>query len=129
MCTLLTEGEREALQGQVSLFQCDAPRPKRRKLSTKAAPPVENPEESAPAAPAELNPEQTAAARSPERTVAVVAGPGAGKTKTLVSRILWLLEQGERPSEIAAVTITNKAAGELRERLEAALGTSAPCGG
>ncbi|HJB56775.1 MAG TPA: UvrD-helicase domain-containing protein [Candidatus Flavonifractor intestinipullorum] len=122
VCTLLTEGEREALQGQVSLFQCDAPRPKRRKLSTKAAPPVENPEETAPAAPAELNPEQTAAARSPERTVAVIAGPGAGKTKTLVSRILWLLEQGERPSEIAAVTFTNKAAGELRERLEAALG-------
>ena len=122
-CTLLTQGEREDLQGQVSLFQCDAPRPRRRERSTKPAPAVEKPaEEPERTARPELNPEQFAAAQAEERTVAVVAGPGTGKTKTLISRILWLLERGERPSEIAAVTFTNKAAGELRERLEAALG-------
>ena len=69
-----------------------------------------------------LNPEQLAAATAMEPAVAVVAGPGTGKTKTLISRIAWLLEQGVKPSEITAVTFTNKAAGEMRERLEGYLG-------
>ncbi len=55
---------------------------------------------------------------------AVVAGPGTGKTKTLVSRILFLIqEQGVKPSEITAVTFTNQAAREMKERLEEELGT------
>lgn len=51
--------------------------------------------------------------------VSVKAGPGTGKTGTLTARILHLLkERGVKPSEITAVTFTNKAAAELRQRLE-----------
>ena len=120
-CTLLTPQEWEAFQGQVSLFQCDAPKQKRR---AESLPRAAQPEENTPAVSSapELDPYQRQAVEATDRSVAVIAGPGAGKTKTLVSRILHLLEQGERPSEIAAVTFTHKAAGELRERLEQALG-------
>ena len=66
-----------------------------------------------------LNPEQQEAVSAPERAVVVSAGPGTGKTKTLVSRIAYLVRKcGVRPSQITAVTFTNKAAGEMRERLE-----------
>ncbi len=70
-----------------------------------------------------LNREQMEAVTAPERTVAVVAGPGTGKTKTLVSKIAYLIERlGAKPQEITAVTFTNKAAGEMRARLEQRLG-------
>ena len=53
--------------------------------------------------------------------MAVVAGPGTGKTKTLVARIAWLVEeQGVRPGEITAVTFTNQAAAEMRAAAGAA---------
>ena len=66
-----------------------------------------------------LNPEQQEAVCASERAVAVSAGPGTGKTRTLVSRIIYLVEKrGVRPSQITAVTFTNKAAGEMRGRLE-----------
>ena len=58
-----------------------------------------------------------------EQAVAVVAGPGTGKTKTLVARIAYLVEQqGVKPGEITAVTFTNQAAAEMRQRLEQRLG-------
>ena len=70
-----------------------------------------------------LNEEQHMAVTAPDKTVAVIAGPGTGKTKTLVSKIAYLIERlGVKPSEITAVTFTNKAAGEMRERLEKRLG-------
>lgn len=66
-----------------------------------------------------LNEAQREAAVIPACAVAVTAGPGTGKTGTLTARILYLLnERGVKPSEITAVTFTNKAAAELRERLE-----------
>ena len=65
-----------------------------------------------------LNEEQWAAASAADPAVAVIAGPGTGKTKTLVSRIAYLIEKnGVKPSDITAVTFTHKAAGEMRERL------------
>lgn len=65
--------------------------------------------------PEALNEAQQAAVEAPEPVVAVVAGPGTGKTKTLVSRIAYLVEQqGVRPDEITAVTFTNQAADEMR---------------
>ncbi len=71
-----------------------------------------------------LNREQWAAVSALEPAVAVVAGPGTGKTKTLVSRIAWLVEtQNVKPSAITAVTFTNKAAGEMRLRLEKQFGS------
>lgn len=68
-----------------------------------------------------LNAGQEAAADSGARVTAVIAGPGTGKTHTLVERIVRLVERGVKPSEIAAVTFTVRAAEELRERLAAKL--------
>lgn len=70
-----------------------------------------------------LNEEQLQAVRSVSPRIAVVAGPGTGKTKTLVSRILYLLQNRRvKASEVTAVTFTNKAAEEMRARLERQLG-------
>ena len=69
-----------------------------------------------------LNPEQKAAVCCAAPVTAVVAGPGTGKTKTLVSRIVRLLQSGVPARDITAVTFTNKAAAELRARLEQAAG-------
>ena len=67
---------------------------------------------------AALDPEQLRAVTSGAARIAVKAGPGTGKTKTLVSRLKYLLEtRGMRPSEITAVTFTNQAAAEMRERV------------
>lgn len=53
----------------------------------------------------------------------VVAGPGSGKTRTLVARLVYLLEAGlAAPHELCAITFTRKAASELRERLQRAVG-------
>lgn len=76
-------------------------------------------------APYGLNREQWAAVSASEPAVTVVAGPGTGKTKTLVSRAVYLIEKcGVPPSEITAVTFTNKAAVEMRERLKRHFGNS-----
>ncbi len=70
-----------------------------------------------------LNEQQREAAETRAPEVAVIAGPGTGKTKTLVERVACLVEQlSAHPSEITAVTFTNQAAREMRERLEARLG-------
>ena len=70
-----------------------------------------------------LNPKQQQAVCAVDRTIAVIAGPGTGKTKTLISRIMYLLETRKvKPSEMTAVTFTNKAAAEMGERLQEQLG-------
>jgi len=66
-----------------------------------------------------LNPQQLAAVTAEDKQILVVAGAGSGKTKVLVSRIAWLMaEKGVRPGEIMAVTFTNKATREMKERIE-----------
>ena len=57
------------------------------------------------------------AVSSDAKEIAVLAGPGTGKTRTLIYRIIHLLDSGVAPDKITAVTFTNKAAGELQERL------------
>lgn len=121
--SLLTPAEIEQMSGQMSLFGA-AEAPERQKKEHRAQPRAAVPDsrQAEPAAEA-LNPEQRAAVEAAERTVAVVAGPGTGKTKTLVARIAYLVEsRGVKPGEITAVTFTNQAAAEMRERLEKRLG-------
>lgn len=70
-----------------------------------------------------LNDEQCKAVLSKAHAIAVIAGPGTGKTKTLISRISYLIkEKGIKPAQITAVTFTNKAAEEIRERIEKEIG-------
>lgn len=66
-----------------------------------------------------LNEEQLEAVKAQAEIISVIAGPGTGKTKTLIERIAYLISEYQvPPDQIMAVTFTNKAAGEMRERLE-----------
>lgn len=70
-----------------------------------------------------LNDRQREAASALERAVAVAAGPGTGKTRTLIAHLLYLVrDRGVSPQAVTAVTFTNRAAAELRGRIEEGLG-------
>lgn len=73
----------------------------------------------------QMNAQQLRAVQCVGRSIAVFAGPGTGKTKTLVARILYLLEHRKvKANDIMAVTFTNQAAKEMTERLKYALGNN-----
>ncbi len=135
--SILDKAEINRLSGQVSfLGEAQGPGPaapkggrKRKEPAQPASAPTERQPDAAAVAedaalPYGLNREQWEAVCAQEPAVAVIAGPGTGKTKTLVSRIAHLVQQGVPGERITAVTFTNKAAAEMRARLEKQFGDS-----
>lgn len=129
---LLTPEDISSLEGQMSFFTAGElqemkkdQKPKRPKQTGKPAEDISDPvkesensrKEELPLSDS-LNERQRQAVEETGRAVAVIAGPGAGKTKTLIARLCYLIEKrGIDPKEITAVTFTNKAAEEMRTRM------------
>src|SRR2546421_7563246 len=70
---------------------------------------------------AQLTDSQREAVLQTDGPLLVLAGPGSGKTRVITCRVANLIHQGARPGQILAITFTNKAAGEMKQRVEALL--------
>ncbi len=124
---LLNQDEIEMLQGQLCFFPLEknevvSPRPATKSVFRHAPPPDSKGENAERAGVPEhpsfkMNAEQQEAASAADRTISIIAGPGTGKTNTLIEHILYLLKNGVKGHDITAVTFTNQAANALRERL------------
>src|SRR6185295_19124069 len=71
----------------------------------------------------ELNEQQLAAVTAEPGPALVIAGAGSGKTRTLIYRVAYLLEQGIPPERILLLTFTNKAARQMMHRVSTLIGT------
>jgi uncharacterized protein (TIGR00375 family) len=127
--TVFSEDEIGELQGQARLFA--AGKPQQKKKSTPVSPAkLFNDQPSVPKEKkkkvSDLNPEQAAAVASKADHLIITAGPGTGKTHTLIARLLRLLTRKDvDPKNIFAITFTNRAADEMRTRLQAQAGSAA----
>lgn len=113
---VFAEGERAKLAGQASLFG-ESLRPARKKRESsriRLAQKVQKNHETT--THQRLNPEQQRAVDSSARLIVVQAGPGTGKTHTLVSRVARVANDSTQPCTV--ITFTNKAAAEVRQRLQ-----------
>lgn len=123
--SLLSEADRQALLGQAALFEekLDPAAQRKAALKQAAAEVVSEAKSLLKLSPSDsfhsgLTEEQIKIVKSDARIISVCAGPGTGKTKTLVERIHYLIqEKGVEPAEITAVTFTNRAANEIKSRL------------
>src|SRR5258707_3631571 len=68
-----------------------------------------------------LTPAQQEAVTHFEGPLLILAAAGSGKTRVITRRVAWLISQGVKPWQILAITFTNKAAGEMRNRVEAVM--------
>lgn len=126
--TVFEEGERAEVRGQHPLFQQKPRSAVKKKKEITELPLFSVAEPVAPCsvgARAVLNPEQKAAVECPDPYLLVQAGPGTGKTHTLIARLAHVLDNGAGPAGIAVITFTNRAADEVRERLSREAGTRA----
>jgi len=120
---VFSEDEISSLQGQARLFATSKPRQEKKVSSVSPAnlfgdqQPVKKEEKKKAT---DLNPEQAAAVASNADHLIITAGPGTGKTHTLIARLGRLLTRKDvDPGKIAAITFTNRAADEMRTRLQA----------
>ncbi|MBN1575289.1 MAG: UvrD-helicase domain-containing protein [Chitinispirillaceae bacterium] len=128
---IFSDAERREFLGQAALFETASvtKRGTRRKQTIKKKPALHKAAatpETTEAITHALNEPQLRAVTAGNGAVMVIAGPGTGKTRTLVSRITYLIaERHINPATITAVTFTNKAAAEMRERLRHLLSADA----
>lgn len=117
---VFADDEQAELGGQLTLFGLTPAKPRAKKEREQAI--VRNKEQEAVQQKPQsrsLNPEQQAAVESEVAQIIVQAGPGTGKTHTLVQRAVRLLNSGQGP--VTVITFTNKAAEEIRQRLAVAV--------
>ena len=127
---VFSQDDKAELPGQTLLFQIPE-EPPARVAETPAKAPIKpkgapEPEESAEKSETKkaLNPMQQQAVDHPAGPLVIVAGPGTGKTHTITHRIATMVKHGIDPTSILAITFTNRAAREMKERLSALIGTS-----